>query len=188
MILEVLQLAAALSPSFDCARARSQVEHAICSSAELAELDREEARIYGIARRLPGADRQGLQKRQRDFLRLRDECVESAGQLTECLRDAYLADIGELRRVSGLADDNEGLSTGPHRFACDGGYPDVYVTLFATDPGQGNISVPELNEGQPLVADTAEPRWLVGRYADHMVYDKDARVVRLGTVTCTAPG
>ncbi len=189
MALAFLQLAAATAaPSFDCAKARSEVEHAICASAAVAELDREEARLYRIARGVPNARRGELVARQREFLEERDGCTESAAPLDECLRNAYLGDIAVLRRVSGLADDNEGLSFGPNRFACDSGYPDVYVTVFLTEPEQGWIDIPSLNEGQPLVADPAKPQVLVGRYATDMVYDIDRATVRIGQRICTSAG
>ena len=189
-ILAILAAAAATTaPSFDCARASGEVEQAICASPALAELDREEARLYRLARAVPQARREALRGRQREFLAARDSCPESAAPLAECLRDAYLGDIAELRRVSGLADDNEGLSFGPQRFVCDGGYPDVYVTVFLTEPEQGWLAVPSQNEGQPLVAaDPARPDLLVGRYATDMTYDNDKAVVTVGRRICTPAG
>ena len=187
VILAFLQLAAATAaPSFDCARAGTPVEQAICASAELAELDREEARLYRLARAAPQARREELRDRQRAFLAARDGCPAWVTPLAECLRDAYLGDIAELRRLAGLADDDAGLSFGPQRFACDGGYPDVYVTVFLTEPEQGWISVPSQDEGQPLVVtDPADPEVLVGRYATDMTYDLDAAEVRVGRRICT---
>lgn len=183
IFIALLQLAAA-GPSFDCARARTDVERAICADAELAALDREEARIYGIARVVPQADRTALLKRQRDFLEGRNACPQSAAPLDECIRDAYLGDIGDLRRMAELGDDNEGISSGPNRFRCDGGYPDLYVTLFRTSPAQAYLSVPALNEGQPLLADPADPRHYVGRYATDMIYEAEGPRVRTGARIC----
>lgn len=188
VFLAFLELAAAtVTPSFDCARARSQIEHAICGSVELAELDREEARLYSIALVVPQARKRELVQRQREFLENRDSCTESFGPLGECLRDAYLGDIAELRRVAEIADDNEGLSFGPNRFVCDGGYPDVYVTIFATEPKQGWISIPELNEGQPLVANIEDSERLVGRYAEGMYYDIGKATAHIEQRICTRP-
>lgn len=185
--LAFLQLAAtATAPSFDCAKARSEVEQAICADPALAELDREEARLYRIARAAPQARRDDLRTRQREFLEQRDSCSESAAPLAECLRDAYLGDIAELRRLAGLADEHLGLSFGPQRFACDGGYPDVYVTVVLTEPEQAWLAIPSLEEGQPLVvSDPARPQVLVGRYATDMTYDKDKAVVTVGRRICT---
>jgi uncharacterized protein YecT (DUF1311 family) len=74
MGVALLLLAAAAAPSFDCARARGAVEQAICASAALAELDREEARLYRLARAVPQARREALRDRQRAFLAERDSC------------------------------------------------------------------------------------------------------------------
>ncbi|HEY6816425.1 MAG TPA: lysozyme inhibitor LprI family protein [Croceibacterium sp.] len=184
--LALLQLAAAAAaPSFDCAKAHSAVEHAICADAALAELDREEARIYRLARAAPEANRDALRDRQRRFLAERDSCPESIVPLAECLRTAYLGDIAELRRLAGLADDRDGLSLGPARYVCDGGYHDVYVTVFATAPEQGWLAIPAADEGQPLVADPAAPQVLVGRYATDMRYAVDKAEVRVGARICT---
>jgi uncharacterized protein YecT (DUF1311 family) len=183
IFIALLQLAA--GPSFDCARARTVIERTICATPELAALDREEARIYGIARLVPQADRAALLERQRDFLEARNACPQSAAPLDECIRDSYLGDIGELRRVSELQDDNEGISSGPNRFRCDGGYPDVYVTLFRTSPAQAYLSVPALDEGQPLLADPGDPRHYAGRYASDMIYEAEGPRVRIGARICT---
>jgi uncharacterized protein len=184
MLFALLQLAAATAPSFDCARARNDIEHAICASDELAALDREEGRLYRIALRVPEAQRPALVARQRAFLRDRDSCPESAAPLAECIRDAYLWDIGDLRRMAALQDDNEGLSSGPVRYACDGGFPDAYVTRFATSPAQAHVTVVALNEGQPLVADPAEPGRLAGRYATDYVLEAGGARLRIGARIC----
>ena len=187
MALAFLQLAAAAAagPSFDCASARSEVEHAICADPALAELDREEARLYRLARAVPQARVEQLRDRQRAFLAARDACPASPGPLAECLRNAYLGDVADLRRLAGLADDNQGLSFGPQRFACDGGYPDLYVTVFLTEPEQAWLSNPAQDEAQPLVVtDPARPQRLVGRYATDMIYDIDKAEVRVGQRIC----
>ena len=181
IFIALLQLAAT-GPSFDCARAHTDIERTICANAELGALDREEARIFGIARVVPQADRAVLLKRQRDFLRDRNSCPDAAA---ECIRDAYLGEIGDLRRMAALEDDDEGMSSGPNRFHCDGGYPDVYVTLFRTSPAQAWLSVPSANEGQPLAADPADGDRLVGRYATDMIYEVGAGRVRTGARICT---
>ncbi|WP_367718305.1 peptidoglycan-binding protein [Nitratireductor sp. GISD-1A_MAKvit] len=62
-------------PSFDCAKASSRVEHAICGNADLAELDRAVARHYAAA--LEGLDAGGrarLQAEQRAWMAQRDRC------------------------------------------------------------------------------------------------------------------
>lgn len=185
--LAFLQLAAAAAaPSFDCTNARTPVEHAICADPALAELDREEARLYRLARAAPQARRDDLLARQREFLAARDSCPQSITPLAECLRNAYLGDMADLRRLAGLADDVQGLSFGPNRFTCDGGYPDLYLTVFLTEPEQAWLSNPAQDEAQPLVVtDPAHPQVLVGRYASDMIYDIDKAEVRVGRRICT---
>lgn len=99
-------------PSFDCARASTPVERAICADAELAELDRRMADRYAAVRRaLPAEARQALLEDQRWFLGVRDEAFRSRAEpwlegfpdLAERMRDriAFLETIDTGRR--GLA-------------------------------------------------------------------------------------
>jgi uncharacterized protein len=164
-----LAAAAAAQPSFDCARARGAIEPAICASEELAALDREEARLYRLA--LAGAPtrQQPLVARQRRFLDDREECGGSYEPREQCIRDAYLGDIADLRRLSAAGGDQAGLSSGPLHFRCDGDYPEAYVTLFELSPRQAYVSVPSVEEGQPLLASASGS--YVGRYATGWTYD-----------------
>lgn len=78
--------------SFDCGAARSDVEQAICSSRELARLDRHVAEAY--AEKLSWAEdeaaRRTIQQDQRAWLQRRDGVCLRAGQsLVACLSDAY---------------------------------------------------------------------------------------------------
>jgi hypothetical protein len=190
MISALLSLAlAAAQPSFDCARARTAVERTICASEMLAALDREEARLYEIALTASPDRRQSLIERQRRFVRDRNECASSYAPLDECIRDAYLGDVADIRRLSGAAAiDQCGLSSGPFHFDCDADYPDVYITLFELIPAQGYASVPEVNEGQPLVAGQGADQLYVGRYATDWIYDPRTSQVRIGARICTRAG
>ena len=184
MMFLLLQVAAATSPSFDCGRARTDIERTICASAELATLDREDARLYRIVLAGPPEQRRDAVERQREFLRERDECRESAAPLEECLRDTYQWDIGELRRIFGLLGDTAGLSSGPVRFRCDEGYADAFVTRFRTTPAQAYVTLPTINEGQPLVAAGGDGS-LAGRYATDYVLEAGGRRLRIGARICT---
>lgn len=78
--------------SFDCAKAKSEVEQAICSSRDLARLDRHVAEAY--AEKLSWADddagRSAIRKGQRAWLATRDSVCLRAGQpLIACLSDSY---------------------------------------------------------------------------------------------------
>ncbi|THD37196.1 MAG: hypothetical protein E7773_03930 [Sphingomonas sp.] len=176
-MIGLLAMAAASGPSFDCARARTKIERAICADAELALLDREEARLYRLALAGPAQDRNGLIARQRQFLRDRDQCVEeeTTDTVPQCVRDAYLGDIADLRRLAGFGGDAGGISSGPIQFTCDGGFPDAFVTTFKLTPAQAYISMPSTHEGQPLVATPGSAR-LTGRYDTGMTYDGGDRL------------
>ncbi len=94
----------AQSPSFDCSRAETIVEHAICSSVRLSDLDRELSRAYKAARSgLGEAGRASLLEAQREFIRRRDTCGNDAPCLTRTMR-------GRIAQMS------SGMATGP-RFA-----------------------------------------------------------------------
>jgi uncharacterized protein YecT (DUF1311 family) len=78
--------------SFDCGAARSDVEQAICSSRDLARLDRHVAEAY--AEKLSWAEddaaRRTIQQEQRAWLQRRDGVCLRAGQsLVACLSDTY---------------------------------------------------------------------------------------------------
>lgn len=85
--------------SFDCAKAATPVEHAICADAALARLDREVARVY--AERLAGADaaadKQAIRAAQRGWLGRRDAaCKPADAALGACLADLYRTRLAEL--------------------------------------------------------------------------------------------
>ncbi|WP_445657224.1 lysozyme inhibitor LprI family protein [Achromobacter sp. NCFB-sbj8-Ac1-l] len=86
---------AASTPSFDCARATSSAEKAICADARLGALDVSIANQFGKARKAFDAETaRALSSEQRQFVRLRDESYEhptdsatGAEEIAERLRD-----------------------------------------------------------------------------------------------------
>jgi uncharacterized protein len=83
--------------SFDCNRARSDVEIAICASATLAAQDRAIASLYKRIRATsPPAMRAALQADQRQFLRARDACYGPDGNGIDCLEAALAERVREL--------------------------------------------------------------------------------------------
>lgn len=78
------------APSFDCRKATTTIEHAICADAALARLDRKvaeafQARLGGI---FEPAEKVTLRQTQRTLLARRDtSCV--AGMSTQCLTKLY---------------------------------------------------------------------------------------------------
>jgi hypothetical protein len=85
----------AARPSFDCAKARTKGEVAVCSDAGLAALDRNMAAQY--VRAVDGAtpDQLALLRRTRDrFLAYRDRCPNRS-----CIGDAYVGRMREIRDI-----------------------------------------------------------------------------------------
>ncbi len=80
------------APSFDCVKARTVVERAICSDVALARLDRELHERYlmslGVAER---AKKEALRQTQRSWLQRRDAgCADpTSARLVTCLDDLY---------------------------------------------------------------------------------------------------
>lgn len=70
-------------PSFDCARALTQVERMICGDSSLADLDRKLAAAYAVAVQAT-KDPETLKVDQIQWIRERNRCLS-----TECVRDSY---------------------------------------------------------------------------------------------------
>ncbi len=96
-------LAQAAGPSFDCARATSDVNRTICGSPELSALDRQLSEHYRALLAQPGADAAGLAREEAQWLRdVRNPCPDAA-----CIRQAYTerdaALVARTRRLAGAA-------------------------------------------------------------------------------------
>lgn len=86
---------ASARPSFNCARARTRGEIAVCNSSELAALDRQMANFFNNARRGADPETRALLERTRSrFLGFRDRCRSDA-----CVADAYRGRITEIRDI-----------------------------------------------------------------------------------------
>jgi uncharacterized protein len=105
-LLRTLALAAGLSlaapgaqaaPSFDCAKASTDVEKLICSDAELAKLDHSLADLYGtLLKHTPAKDQQMLKAEQRGWVKGRNECWKS-DDMRGCVAAEYRSQIAELK-------------------------------------------------------------------------------------------
>jgi uncharacterized protein YecT (DUF1311 family) len=85
----------AAHPSFDCAKARTKGEIAVCSDAGLAALDRNMAAQYGRAVSDASPEQKALLRRTRDrFLAYRDRCPNRS-----CIGDAYVGRMREIRDI-----------------------------------------------------------------------------------------
>lgn len=82
-------------PSFDCGRARSRSEIAVCADAGLAALDRNMAAQYARSIAVATPAQRALLRRTRDrFLGYRDRCPNNA-----CIGDAYVGRMREIRDI-----------------------------------------------------------------------------------------
>lgn len=150
-------LAAALSlsaapqasqPSFNCSRASSPAEHAICADARLGRLDRRLAERYAAVRRaLAPAMREALLRDQRWFLGARDEWQENSSRTG--FRN--FPDLGQ-RMETRIAFLNR-LRTAPATQLA-GDWRNAAGQVRIRDTGKGALSV-EFNAANPVNA-----RWL----------------------------
>jgi uncharacterized protein len=89
------------APSFDCAKAKTPQEKAICSDAELAGADAALAHRYGQVISANPAYAEGLRSAQRSWLKDRQTCT--GARAVACLKDRYERRLAELRGASMLA-------------------------------------------------------------------------------------
>lgn len=125
-------------PSFDCARARGQVQQLICSNADLAAIDREADRLFRLAGGDPRVDpsiQWRLADGQQAWAASRDDCWKS-DELEQCVRDSYARRIADLRSVSEAARGSQGgISIGPVAFECHGWDGRLLATFVNSEPG-----------------------------------------------------
>jgi hypothetical protein len=83
------------SPSFDCTRARTSGERAVCSDPGLARLDRAMTTEYGRAVAVASPEmRDALRQTAHKFYAYRDRCADR-----QCIADAYAGRIREIRDI-----------------------------------------------------------------------------------------
>ena len=72
--------------SFDCERAQTKTEHAVCSERAINDADVKMATTYNIVRKLvPMGNRGVIQDQQVKWLQLRDQCQDNS----KCLLEVY---------------------------------------------------------------------------------------------------
>lgn len=82
-------------PSFDCSKARTKGETAVCSNAGLAALDRNMAAQYARAVQQATPEQRALLRSTRNrFLAYRDRCPNRS-----CIGDAYVGRMREIRDI-----------------------------------------------------------------------------------------
>lgn len=82
-------LPSALAASFDCQKANTPMEQAICASDDLSALDEQLGLTYRAQLVSPELDPVQLKKTQRSWLRNTRQRCEATEDMTGCLRDAY---------------------------------------------------------------------------------------------------
>ncbi len=93
LLLDALPPTAPVRPSFDCQRAGSPAEKAICSSQELAGFDRSVARVYAsVLQEADDRRRAPIIQEQQAWLKSRDACEANV----ECLQDSMNRRLGLL--------------------------------------------------------------------------------------------
>ena len=133
--------ARAITASFDCDRARGQAQELICGDAGLAAMDREVARLSGLAAE-PAS--------QAEWVQQRDSC-DKADELRQCVMASAMLKIHHLRQGSEAARGGEGPSIGPVAFTCRSLAGSVEATFFNSDPGAVALEW----GGQAIVIDQA---------------------------------
>ena len=119
----------AIQASFDCGRAKGQAQELVCGDANLAAMDREVARLAGLAAE-PAT--------QADWAQQRDECWRS-DELRQCVMAAAMLKIHQLRKGSEAARGDGGQSLGPVAYSCRGIEGPVLATFVNSDPGAAAI-------------------------------------------------
>lgn len=121
--------AAADAPSFDCARATAEVEALVCSTPELAALDRRLAERFAAA--LEAAEALGtgdaverLRASEREFIDARNACASEADP-SPCVEMAYLRREGTL--VARFELETPDVVA---HYACEGGPPEEATLSF----------------------------------------------------------
>jgi len=95
-------------PSFDCAKASTAIERAVCKTPELAKEDRKMAVVYSaLIAKLNGPAKDHLAKDQAGWVASRNRaCTAAADAIVDCLKVRYATRIGNL----------EAFADGPYPF------------------------------------------------------------------------
>lgn len=145
---------ASSGPSFDCGKATTATELAICGSSDLGELDRAIARNYSAAYEgAQGAAREQLLADQRSWLAQRDACGGDVQCLTNRMgpRASQLAGVaagtGGTPPVASTGAEGGAAAAGATEVAGNGAV-DQGETLLITYTGSGSGIRPESEEQQ----------------------------------------
>lgn len=133
LAVAVSAVPAAAEPSFDCARAGSAAEQAVCADETLAALDRRLAVVWreavAAARGVADADTAvpRLRAEQRGWIKGRDDCWKAQVGLAACVEAAYRDRIAALQAAWMLV-----AAAPPVFYRCDD-RSEVVVMVMASD-------------------------------------------------------
>jgi len=109
----------AYGPSFDCGKAATAAEKAICDAPLLGWYDRQLAKAWGLVKTAtPAAGEAALKDSQTAFLKAREACVKTQDLYT-CLSDLYIA------RIRTLADGVDDMPLSADSYAAENGGVDI---------------------------------------------------------------
>nr|WP_010133571.1 MliC family protein [Microbulbifer agarilyticus] len=117
-------------PSFDCAKARGEVEQLICKDEKLAALDNQLASVYtAAAAKAANEHPPVLKAMQRGWIKGRNDCWKSDDK-QQCIAETYQRRIAELQAKYRLVERR-----GPIFYACEGNPAnEVVINFFETTP------------------------------------------------------
>ena len=137
MLALALAQGAAIAASFDCAKAQSRVEKAICADREVSDLDEYLGRYYSAARATLRESASCLAADQKQWLgAVRNRCADAA-----CLRKVYLERLGELHPLQ------PGASS-----LVNAELPRVPSLAWIIPPAADHVAAPRRPNARPLEA------------------------------------
>ena len=170
VLLALATPATALEPSFDCSKAQSSAEEAVCASDALAEMDLELARLYHAAVNGPNMDAERLntlKATQRGWIKGRDDCWKSDMGVETCVANEYAFRIHDLRQGYADARAEEGASLGPFPYVCEGldvplsaVFVNTAAPMVALHWGENAAVLPQVESGSG--AKYASDAWFYG--------------------------
>jgi uncharacterized protein len=136
LVMMMLHAVPAAAASFDCGKAQSRIEKAICADAEVSDLDEYLGRYYQAARAALQVSVQCLAADQRRWLgSVRNACKDAP-----CLRKAYLERLGELDALQPGATALKNVAL-----------PKVPALVWIIPAARDQVAAPPKPNAKPLV-------------------------------------
>ncbi|WP_372570336.1 lysozyme inhibitor LprI family protein [Ruegeria jejuensis] len=125
-------------PSFDCLKAETPVETAICGDPVLSALDREMSTVYSAAMidksASDGDAGQALYDSQKTWLAQRDICAKTDAAAPDCLIKSYAAQLAAIAHNSETAYLGQHITSGPITFNCGAENGGFWYLAIRTEP------------------------------------------------------